>query len=391
MNIPSDKVLRGYKVKIYPTKEQIDEMENTFHIYRTVYNIALGLENEAYEKDGTFITFFSMCKIFSKFRNDGTYPWLKSVSMGTIRQALNDLDRAYSKFFKKFTNHPRFKSRKYASKTFETRSERTYIKGTQIQLSGFENGYIEAKDHHIPKGRMYNTRVTFDGDDYWFSCQMLRDKKGPSSAPQTEVIGVDVGIRNLATTSVEETYHFPDSLKKLDRRKKRQQKRLSRYINNILIETNRTKTKYEDIEKSKNMQKCQKALRKTYKKISNIRNNYLHEITKSIVESNPKAIVIEDIKVKDFIKDPWMRKYIPEMCFYDIHRRIIYKAEDRNIPVIKAPKEYPSTKKCSRCGMEHDLHNNKIFKCPNCGLRLDRDINAAFNLRDFGIQMIQNA
>ncbi len=109
--------------------------------------------------------------------------------------------------------------------------------------------------------------------------------------------------------------------------------------------------------------------------------NDIHTATKRIVDSNPTAIVIENISVRKQMKDKYMRKYSPYMCFYEIHRQLKYKAADRNIPVIIAEKDYPSSQICSNCGCKGYI-KHRVFKCSHCGYKEDRDLNASYNLRN---------
>lgn len=376
--------LRGYRIKIYPNDIQKQIIQKTINIYRFVYNLGLSIENDACILTGEYISYYSMCKIFSELVDSDLYPWLSEIPLSTIRQSLYDLNNAFQKFFKKQTNHPKFHSKKKSKKSFTVRSDRTYIHKNYISISGI--GYVDIKDGIIPEGvRVYGPTITFDGYDYWFSCQVEKDMVDMSNVPQSDPIGIDVGIRNMITTSDGEYYHFSDT-SKIEKRLKRQQRRLSKDYNKYMDQAIRTKTKYEDIPKSKNHQKRLYKQHKSYSKIKNKKNYDMHNATKQIVSKNPSAIVIEDISVNEQMKDKWISKYIPQMMYYEIHRQIKYKAADRGIPVIVADKYFPSSKMCSRCGKTHNVYRNKVFKCPYCGLRIDRDYNAALNLKSLAYQ-----
>lgn len=371
-------LLRGYRIKIYPTEDQIIPITHVINSYRAIYNIALGIQNDNYDNGNPYIKYFDMCKIFSDMRNnDPNYRWFSSIHISTIREALRNLDNAFKNFFNKTCRYPRFKSRKKSKKFFCTRSERTYIRGSYIYIS--EIGLIYADNHPIPEGvRLYNTGISFDGYDYWFYCQVEKEKIN-SLTVFGNPIGIDVGIRNMITTSEGVYYHFSDT-SKLEKRLKRQQRRLQKSYNRYLEESMRTKTKYEDIPKSKNMQKRLRMQFKTYQKIKHKKYNDIHTATKEIVESYPSIIVIEDIKVSDQLKQSWSKKFAPNMLYYEIHRQLIYKAQDRSIPVMIADKDFPSSQICSKCGFRHKVYGNHKFICPNCGLKIDRDYNASINL-----------
>ena len=167
---------------------------------------------------------------------------------------------------------------------------------------------------------------------------------------------------------------------------KRQQRRLTRDYNLYFDQSIHTRTKYEDIPKSKNHYKRLFKAHKTQSKITNKRSTTIHTATKRIVDKNPSAIVIETISVKDMVREkPNLKKNLPQMVFYTIHHQLQYKAMERGIPVIKADKYFPSTKKCSNCGHIQNVGLKRIYTCPICGLSIDRDLNAAYNLRNLAI------
>ena len=380
--------LRGYKIRIYPTKDQEERIQEVINTYRGVYNLALEISIDNYNKTGKHTKFYDMCTIFKDLRNNNPdFDWLKSISIGIIRQALLDLENAYCMFFSKICNFPKFKSRKRSKKSFITRSDRcTILDDGYIGISGV--GRIFASNHTIPKNkRLYNTQVSFNGyDKYWFSCQVEVDSDiDVSNIEYTDPVGIDVGVRNMITTSDGMFYKYSD-ISKLKKKLSRIHKRFSRYCNYYLSEGKRTRTKYDDVPKSKNFKKLKKSIKGIYEKISNKRSNDINCATKSIVNRYPSAIVIEDLSVKSMQKDEWFNSHATEGYFYEIRRQLEYKATIRGIEVIVAKPDFPSTKMCSNCGFIKNLHGNKIYKCPVCGLRMDRDLNASINLRNLAYQ-----
>ena len=375
--------LRGYKIRIYPTDEQKDLIQKYINGYRAVYNLGLEIQNKNHENGNSYIRYFDMAKLFSDMRNNCIeYYWLNDIPISMIRQSLLDLDHAFKIFFEKRSNYPNFKSKKKSKKSFSTRSERCHSFYDNVKISGI--GRIDAKSNPIPiNNRLYNTSISFDGYNYYFSCQIETDLIDMSEVEVTEPVGLDLGIRNLITSSDGDVYKLSDT-KKYEKRLKRQDRRLQKDYKKYLQIAKCTITKYEDIPKSKNMQKRLKAKRKTCDKITNKHKTDIHTATKRIVDKNPSAIVLEDLKTSKIIKSssPWINKYAPYMYFYEIRRQIEYKALDRGIPVYFADPQYPSSQICSNCGHSHKVYGNKKFICPICGLRIDRDLNAAYNLRN---------
>lgn len=381
---------KGFKIKIYPTSEQCAKINQIMNTYRAIYNIGLNIQNENHDSGNKHLSYYSMCSIFKDMRNNNPeYYWMNTISMSTIRQALVDLNNAFNTFFDHKTRFPKFKSKKRYKKSIGLRSDRVYIRETYIGLPDI--GYVLVKNHPIPiHTRVYCTRISTDGyGNYWFSCEIEREMVDMSSIHKTEPVGIDVGIRNMITTSDGKYYHYSD-VSKYEKRIRRQSKRLSKHYNRILEESKRTKTKYEDIPKSKNMQKLEYARNRAYKKISHKLMNDIHNATKEIVSNNPSAIIIENIRVTDILKNNRMRNYAPYLRFYEIRRQLEYKAADRGIPIIVADEHYPSSQICSRCGNIRHIGSDHVYKCTVCGLRIDRDLNAAYNLRNLAYQNVNS-
>lgn len=388
------KDLIGFKVKIYPNQDQKDQINKQINLARAVYNIGLDMQNKAYDNGEGYIKLYDMMARFAKMRNeDPDYAWLKDMSVGTMRIVLKNLDNAFSNFFGSCKEenpqmdfgYPKFKSKKRSKKSFPVRPERTHAYGNKILISGIKDQLVLAKDHHIPeKCRLYDTYITFDGYDYWFSGSYIdhdRTHIDMSDREQTDAIGIDVGVVNMITTSNGDFYKLPDTSKE-EKRLKRQQRHLDKDYRKYLGISMSTKTKYYDVPKSKNHQKRLAAQHKTMAKIYNKRRTAIHTATKQIVEQYPSAIVIENISVKEQLQtQPWMRKYAPQMMFNTIHNQIKYKAANRGIPVIIAEPNFASTLTCSNCGARGYTRHRK-FTCSKCGFTADRDLNAAYNLRN---------
>lgn len=382
--------LRGYRIKIYPDEDQCTKMDQIIHMYRTIYNIGLNMQIKNYNSGDKYLSYYDMCTIFKDMRNGNPdYTWMNELSMSTIRQSLVDLNNAFKKFFNHQNRFPKFKSRKRSKKSIGLRSERVYIRDQFIGIPDIGN--VWAKSHPIPiNSRVYCARLSTDGyGNYWFSCETEREMVDMSYVPKTDAVGIDVGIRNMITTSDGKFYHY-SNVSKYEKRIKRQSKRLSKHYNKMLTESKRTKTKYEDIPKSKNMRKLEYVQNKTYKKITNKHMNDIHNATKEIVSRNPSAIVVENLNVRQMLQQPWVAKRKHNILFYKIRSIIEYKAADRGIPVIVADEHYPSSQICSRCGNIHNPRSKHIYKCPVCGLRIDRDLNAAYNLRNLAYRNVNS-
>lgn len=173
----------------------------------------------------------------------------------------------------------------------------------------------------------------------------------------------------------------------LEKRLKRAQRKLSRKILNDIesYDKNRIPIYIRSLKDCKNIQKQIKVVNNLYRKLTNVRNNYIHQVTTKIVKTKPSKIVIEDLNIKGLMKNKHLAKSITDSKWYEFRRQILYKAELYGIEVVLADRFYSSSKTCSCCGSyKKDLKlKDRIYICNKCGLTIDRDINAAINLANY--------
>ena len=201
-------------------------------------------------------------------------------------------------------------------------------------------------------------------------------------------VGIDVGIRNSAVLSDGTAYDGVNKhrLHVLEHRRRKLQSLVGKDIDRRMKLSMSTRTKYYDIPKSKNILKKEKKLRKTYIDIYNLYHNHYHQIARDIVNKNPEWVVVEGIKFRDMHTDNHhMNHAIRDSRMSLLIKYIKDKCNAKNIPVITAPRFFPSTQICSRCGSMYKPGESKIYRCPECGYEIDRDLNAAINLRDYGM------
>ena len=380
--------VKGFRVKLYPTKDQAEELNSLLNGSRAIYNYGLGIAKKYHDETNIWYRYFEMQKQIFNLSNTEGFGWISNIPKSIIKGSLQNLDTAIAKYLDKNLHNkmPRFKSRRRKKQSFRTRSERCHIYGDHIFISGVSSRIL-AKDHKIPSNtRLYNTIVSFDGYNYWFSCNIESEKIDMSDIPKSDPIGIDVGIVNTITTSDGEFFHLPDT-SKYKKRIKQMEKRLQKDYSYYRSIAKSTKTKYFDIPKSKNHIKRQFKQFKDYQKIKNKNHSEINLFTKRLVDKNPSAIVIEGgLSAQEQLgKFYFSGEQKSQILYYEIHRQIKYKAHNRGIPVIEAPKDFPSSKKCSRCGNIGYFYYRE-FRCSHCGYRLDRDLNAAYNLRDLAYQ-----
>ena len=389
---------KGYKFQIYPTEEQAKIIDNYFNLNRYVYNWALKIEEKIYEEylagnsDKRFYGFKDLCKLFTLHRKEPDKDWLRELPVGTARGAIRNVVHAFENFFNKISGYPKLKKKNKCKKSFNTRSERFYIRNNKLRIEGLPlRDYIDLKfDCWLYINKVVDATVIKDNIGNYYACFNLVEESKSLDIPKSEGIGIDLGVRQTIVLSDGTVYNQPkEKLAKLQNKRNKIQRHVTRDINRRLEESKRTKTKYADIPKSKRAIKRENRLHRYDKKIHNVKNTFYHTVTKKIVDRNPEYVCMETFSVNHIgHKYPYMFKYFAQTSFFDIAYKMQYKCKNRSIPFIQAPMTFPSTKTCSNCGSIKNMKGKHTYRCPVCGMVEDRDINAAKNLKQYGLDAL---
>ena len=390
------------KIRLLPTQEQEQLFWKSAGVARWSYNFFLNYNKEKYNEwleDNTKEKFVGECDVRKYINNTlktTTHTWLKDVGSNVMKQAVKDASNALMRFFKKTSNYPKYKSKKKSKPSFYVNCE-----SLQRTVNGFRGeklGFIKTREPlpKIPKDKKYvNPRITYDGK-FWFLSVGYKVEQEITELTD-EKIGIDLGLKDLAIKSdtnnsnskVYRNVNKGYRIKLLEKRLKRAKRKLSRKIlNNVdSYDENRVPTYIRPLKDCKNIQKQIYVIQDLYRKLTNIRNNYIHQVTTEIVKTKPSKIVLEDLNVSGMMKNKHLSKAIADSKWYEFRRQILYKAELYGIEVILADRFYPSSKTCSCCGnYKKDLKlKDRIYVCNECGLKIDRDINAAINLANYQI------
>ena len=380
---------------LIPNNKQKTKLFQYANIARFAYNWALEQEQKNYKSGGKFLSDVDLRKEFTKMKQTQEYKWLNDVSNNVAKQAIKDACDAYKRFFKGLSRFPKFKSRKKSTPSFYQDNVKIQFSETHVKVEGFATSkkknkqnlnWIRLAEHgRIPTDCKYsNPRIKFDGLNWWITVGI----EYPDSvvASENEGVGIDLGIKDLAICSDGNKYkniNKSNEVKKLEKKKRRLQRSITRSY-----EKNKKGKEYC---KTNNVIKKEKLLLKLYHRLTNIRQNYLHQTTSKIIRREPSFICIEDLNVSGMMKNRHLSKAVQEQCFYEFRRQIEYKSVWNNIPVIIADRFFPSSKLCSCCGtIKKDLKlSDRIYKC-ECGNVIDRDYQAALNLKRYGENVLQS-
>ncbi len=292
------------------------------------------------------------------------YPWYYEVSKCPPQQALRNLCSSLKDFFSKkkirgkIVSFPRYKKKEKHDSFYLDGSIKTDHFAIKLPNIGWVRTYERLPQGITPK----NVTISRKADKWFVSFKVeVTEENTPKLK---EVVGVDLGIKNLATLSTGESIEGAKSYKRLE-------KKLSR-LQYLL----RKKQKF-----SNNWKKAQLQIAKLHLKIADIRKDTLHKLT-TYLAKNHGTVVIEDLNVSGMMANHKLAKAIADMGFYEFRRQLEYKTKLYGSKLVIVDRFFPSSKTCSNCGCKKTELNlsDRIFKCDDCGFELDRDFNDSINL-----------
>ena len=288
---------------------------------------------------------------------------------------------AYKKFFDKKAGFPKYKSRK-SNIGFYVNYETMKKIENGVQCEKLGNIKTTEPLPKLLKGEKYysNPHISYDGK-YWYIA-FTRKIEIHKTELNDSIIGIDLGIKNLATCSNEKVYKNINKSKRV-RKLKKKLKRLQRKVSKKYL-INKDGEKFI---KTKNIIKLERKIKLINRTLTNIRVNHTHQVTREIVKTKPSKIVMETLRVTNMLKNKHLSKAIAEQSFYRFISFIEYKCKLYGIELERVPALYPSSKKCSHCGtIKKDLKlSDRTYHCECCGLTIDRDYNASLNLANYKI------
>lgn len=381
-----------FKYRVYPNKAQKKKIAEFFGCCRFVYNRCLEIRKDTYEKEKRDVGKYELMKIVTGMRNSEETPWLKDCDSMALQEAVKDLDKAYKSFFDKKTGFPQFRCRGDGFQAYRTRNQGNHVRiedAKHIVLPKI--GILKAKVSRPVKGRILNATVSRTCTDKYF-VSLCCEAEPEFALLEGGKIGIDVGLKDFYSDSNGGKAKSPKTLILFEKRLEREQRKFSRMIRaNILDKDSKGRPSFKrPLSECVNISKQRKKLASIHERIRNIRNDYLHKLSASIV-SNNSLIAVEDLNIKGLLKNHHLSKAISDASWGEFINMLEYKAAWKGKRVVKVPTFYPSSQLCSNCGYRNsDLKNLSIRKwtCPRCGMTHDRDMNAALNILDKALESV---
>jgi putative transposase len=361
-------VLKSYKYRIYPTKEQSELLDKHFNACRFAYNLALETKIRAYKEYGVSLSAYDLQKQLTSLKKDNK--WLCLVDSQSLQRAISNMDNAYKVFFRG-GGYPKFKSKHRGLNTFGSpHGKNIKIVDNLIKIPKFREG-INIKVSRPLLGEIRQAAVSkTPTGKYFISILVDTGVPLPDKKPilQDTAVGIDLGIKTFAVLSNDEEIANP--------------KYLTAATGRLAILQRRVSKKKKG---SANRRKANLKVALLHEKISNQRKDFLHKFSTSLI-NNHDTICLEDLNIKGMVHNHKLARSISDASWSEFNRQLEYKADWYGKNIIRIGRFEPSSKTCNVCGlinMELTLLHRE-WTC-ECGITHDRDFNAAINIRNIGL------
>jgi putative transposase len=369
-------MLVAHRIRLQPNNVQATYLARAAGTARFAYNWALAEWQKQYEACKAEPTLprpseAALRRLLNSIKRE-QFPWMMEVTKNAPQLAIMQLGRAFENFFAGRARFPRFR-RKGRDDRFALSNDQFRVEGRQIRIPKL--GWVRMREALRFGSKIVSASVARVADHWYASITVDTSDPPVPPAENQGPVGVDLGIKALATLSTGEMFEGPKALRTLLAGLRRLSRALSRKVKG-----------------SRNRAKAKLKLARLHARIANIRRDSLHQLSTSITRRF-HTIGIEDLNVKGMLGNRHLSRAIADMGFYELRRQIEYKATWRGGQVILVDRWCPSSKLCSCCGYRLEVLGREVrhWTCPGCGASHDRDVNAAINLRNMAVSSTASA
>lgn len=389
-------MIKGYKYRIYPTSDQEVQLLKTIGSARKVYNLLLSDRLDIYKDYSlgkiTQEEMFTLTKKLTPNRYKEEHEYLKEVDSQALSQSHQNLNAAYSNFFRKLKNGdskpglPQFKSKNKNRWSYSTCTTNNNVR---LEESGLilpkVKGHVRIKLHRTFQGDIKRATVVKNRSGKWYVSLTIDDKKvEPEKVEPHTSVGLDLGLLHYLITSDGDFFDNPRVGRSFSKKLAREQRKLSKKMEIA-------KKKGKKLDECKNYQKQKIAVAKIHEKVANKRKDFVHKLSALIVK-NHDIIAVESLKPSNMVKNRTLAYSIMDVSWSDFVSKLEYKCKDQGKILVKVDQYFPSSQLCSECDHrsgKKPLHVRQ-WVCERCQAIHDRDINAAKNILKEGLRILES-
>jgi len=372
---------QAIKVRLYPTTEQQVILAQHFGCSRWWWNYALNLCIETYQLTGKGLTRSALNAFLPKLKKQEETEWLSECYSQVLQATTLNLVAAYKNFFEGRARYPRFKAKRNKQSIQYPQSVKV-VDGC-LKFPG-RVGVVKTKIHRPIEGTIKTVTVSMTPSGKYFA-SVLTEVEGDNppvstlaSRSEGKIAGIDLGLKDFAIVNdgvKTSKFDNPKHLAKHERNLKRKQQKLDRKEKG-----------------SKSRDQARKLVARVHERVSNVRQDYLHKLSRKLVDEN-QVIVVESLNTKGMVRNHKLAKAISDVGWGMFVNFLSYKLEKEGKVLVEIDRWFPSSKLCSNCHYQVDEMPLEVrsWTCPSCGTHHDRDGNASANIRAEGVRMLRQA
>lgn len=363
-------MVKGFRYRVYPNKEQEKQINQMLGNARFVYNWALDRRIKEYQAEKKNVSAFTLMTELTQLKKQPEYDWLKLSVAQSLQQSIVNMDKAFTRFFKQKKGFPKFKSKHKGTHRVGF-PQNTKVDFENNKVSVNKIGWLKTKISRTFDGKIKTATIEKTPTDKFFisiTVEMPDVKVKQKPISKTNAVGIDTGIKTFATLSDGIEIENPKHLKNNIQRLKVLQKRASK------------KQK-----KSANRKKANLKVARLHEKIANQRLDFLHKTTTAIAKQYD-TVACENLNISGMLRNHKLAQSIADLGLGKFYTLLQYKMAEQGGNYLEIGRFEPSSKMCGCGAINKNLKlSDREWVCPECGIINQRDVLAAKNILKFAL------